>query len=81
MNMTPRLLAMLAGLLLLVLVLTSCATSLPPMQATPVAPPRIPSPPAISAPQPSGSYWQEHCSLMQATQALLNQTGMPSEPC
>ena len=75
----PRLLATLVFLVLLALILSACATNSPPMPPTAVAPPRIPSPPAINVPLRSGGYWQRHCKLMQTVQQTLRLTVTPCE--
>lgn len=66
---------------LLFLTMAGCAQPLQPTPPVVVKPPRIPSPPQVNAPLASGLYWQQHCKLMQSTQALLKPMAMASEPC
>lgn len=64
---------------LFLLSMAGCATQSQPTPQAVVAPPRIPQPPQVSEPLPSGAYWQKHCALMLKVQQLLKATPTPCE--
>jgi hypothetical protein len=75
----PYMLARLSLAVLCLLTMASCATKSPPLLPEVVEQVKIPQPPQVAAPLPSGSYWQKHCELMAKVQTALNLTVTPCE--
>lgn len=73
----PRKRVTLAALPMLSLLIASCATNSPPLPVVP-EPIRIPSPPVVQTPAPSGTYWELHCKLMRyAADTLKRKLQLP----
>lgn len=70
------------ALLLLIVMLSACATHSTPTPAPPpVRPPEIPAPPAVTPPPPSGSYWARYCQDIERLSLRLKITLPTSEGC
>ena len=67
--------------LLLLPIVTGCATSSPPPLPVVSPRPQIPSLPVGIEPLPSGSYWARHCALLASVQARLKTSPPSSGAC
>lgn len=68
-------------LLLSAATLGACATSLPPASVAPQEPLKIPPPPVLTKPPPSGTYWLKHCAFRLSLQEQLKVTLEKSDHC
>lgn len=72
---------MLRAWLLLLLIVTGCATSSPPPLPVVLPKPTIPSPPAGTEPLPLGGYWARHCEFQLKVQQTLKISPPSSDEC
>lgn len=66
---------------LLLTLIVGCSSTASPSLPAVVPPAKIPGPPKVAEPLPSGMYWQTHCEMLQRLQQRLKATLTPTEPC
>lgn len=69
-----------ASLLISTLMLSACGTT-SPVTPSDLPQPRIPSPPRVDEPKPSGAYLTRHCDLVAKVRSTLNSSQPTSAPC